>query len=452
MKLHSKKGHNLNLAGAPSDSILKKDVVSHIKLHPKDFPGIKPKLLVSEGDSVKKSQPIYFDKNNPNVMFTSFYSGYVDKIVYGEKRSIESINIKIDHDIGEVSFDAFTLEEIKNINMEKVVEIISISGLWPCIRRRPFSKIAIPENLPKSIFISTYATYPYSPSINVLLEALDAEQIQAGINALIALSSVDIHIIIPKGLEAEKINNLEGVNIHTCSGPHPSGNVGYHISNIDPIKDKDDCVWYISIQDLVAIGNLFLKGLVIGEKIITVGGCPNSIDNTHLIINRNSLISDILPKNINTQKNRIISGDILSGSISDLDKSIGFYDNVVSVINDEFKREFIGWLSPGLNKYSLTRTFLSKMLPLKPMLPVTSMNGGVRSIVPIGLIERMCNLDILPTMLLKAIIANDIEMMEELGIYECAPEDFSLCSYIDASKMDIKQIIQDGLDYAEVEG
>ena len=142
----------------------------------------------------------------------------------------------------------------------------------------------------------------------------------------------------------------------------------------------------------------------------------------------------------------------LFGQESNLMNSLSFYDETVSILRNTFDREFMGWIKPGLNKFSLSKTFLSNLLPSKVLNPNTAVNGGVRSIVPIGLIEKMCNLDIMPTMLIKSIISKDIEMMEELGIYECDPEDFSLCTYIDASKMDISQIIQNGLDYAEVEG
>ena len=452
MYLGSNKGHNIILNGQPSLTLDKVRASSLIKLHPCDFPGIKPKLLISEGDYVKKGQPIYFDKKNPEIMFTAFSSGIVSKIVYGSKRVIRSIELQVADNMDEYDIAHNEIKELKGLEKETIQKILCASGLWPCIRRRPFSKIAIPKIFPKSVFITTESTAPYSPKLKVLLDLISIEELQVGINALCQMTGVPLNMAIPHGDKYPLLNNLTNIALHTFAGPHPSGNVGYHISNIDPIKDKDTNIWYISLEDTVSIGKLFLTGRVDYRKIITVGGSPYKADNRHLVINRGMLISDILSNKSVSSDYRIISGDIFSGEAIEKEHAIGFYHSTVSVIKDVFIREFIGWLKPRINKYSLSHAFISCLFQKKPINISTAMNGGVRTIVPLGLIEKMCNLEILPTMLLKSIIARDIEMMEKLGIYECSPEDFGLCAYADASKMDIMGIVQEGLNYAEMEG
>ncbi len=453
MHLNSKNGYDLNLCGSPSDKI---DIIksgSILRIHPGNHASIKAKLLVKEGDRVKKSEPIFYDKNHPDVMFTAYHSGMIENIVYGEKRSIISIDIKIDKsDNDELTFNRYKLDEIKKIEKKIIKDTICTSGLWPVIRRRPFSKIADPLIDPTSIFITAFNTAPYAPSLKVIDDVLDFQDLQAGINSLLALTGKAINLVLPFGYESEKFKQLKDISLHTVSGPHPSGNVGYHISKIDPIENSKTQVWYLSMQDLSAIGKLFLSGSVDCHRVIALGGHPLDDCNRHIRVLRGTLVSDIIDSNIDRSKYRIISGDVLSGSIIDLNSSIGFYDEILSFIKNKIDREFMGWLNPGVNKFSMTRTFLSKLFPSKPLSLNTAMNGGVRSIVPIGIIEKMCNLDILPTMLIKSIISKDIEMMEELGIYECDSEDFSLCSYIDASKMNISKIIQDGLDFVEKEG
>ena len=451
MNIHIRKGHDLKLIGAPAKLIQYINDSSFIKLHPSDFPGVKPKLLVKVGETLKKGQAVFNDKNNPNILFTSPNAGIVEDIYFGERRRIESITIRVDGNAGEVSFDQYTLGKISELDSTIVTDILCKSGLWQTLRRRPFSKIAIPHTSPKSIFISTMSTAPFAADLEVVLDKIPKDNIQAGINILQLLTAGSVNLVSPKKVINSKLSDLKTVQQDTYSGPHPAGNIGVHVSQIDPIKNKEDFIWYISIQDLISIGKLFLTGKVDYRKIITVAGSSVS-EKQHYSVNRGTLISQILSNNKVEVDARIISGDILTGSISYMDNSIGFYHESITVIPNVPNRVFMGWIVPGFSKYSLSNTFLSKLLPKKEKVFTTSMNGSKRAILPIGAIEKVMPLNILPTMLIKSIIANDIETMEQLGIYECDPEDFTLCSFSDASKMDITGIIQDGLDFAEVEG
>jgi len=451
LNIHIQKGHDLKLVGVPAKSVQDINDSTFIKLHPSDFPGVKPKLLVKVGETLKKGQAVYNDKNNSEILFTSPNAGIVEDIYFGERRRIESITIRVDKNAGEMSFDQYALDEIYGLGSTVVTDILCKSGLWPTLRRRPFSKIAIPHLPPKAIFISTMSTAPFAADLEVILDKIPRDNIQAGINVLKLLTAGPVNLVSPKKFVNDKLSELKYVEQHTYSGPHPAGNVGIHVSYIDPIKDKEDSVWYISLQDVALIGNFFLTGKQNYRKIITVAG-SSIADRMHYSVNRGTLISQILSNNKVDVDARIISGDVLSGSIANTDNAIGFYHESITAIPNVQNRVFMGWIAPGFSKYSLSHTFLSKLLPKKEKIFTTSMNGSKRAILPIGAIEKVMPLNILPTMLIKSIIANDIETMEQLGIYECDPEDFTLCSFTDASKMDITGIIQDGLDFAEAEG
>ena len=444
------KGYDLDIEGAPLKDITDIAVGELLRLHPSDFPGVKPKMLVKNGDRLKKGQPVYFDKANKDIVFTAPISSVVEEIKLGERRVVDYIALRPEGS-SEIESIQHTLEEILTLTNESIVNTLCSSGLWPMIRKRPFSKIPKPGEMPKAIFISAMSTAPFAVDLDVLLDQVSIKDIQSGLNVLSKLTVGDVNFVVPGYKTNSKIDNLKGVVVHTYSGPHPAGNVGVHISTINPIKDKNDSVWYLSFQDLIQIGQYFLNGKNDCKKIITVAGSAVE-KKQHFRITRGTLVSTILKNNKINESSRLISGDILSGSISNEERSLNFYDESLTIINNSKKREFLGWIAPGFNKYSLSNTFFSKLMPKKNWILNTAKNGSLRAIVPIGAIEKVVPLDVMPTLLLKAIISRDIENMEELGIYECSPEDFSLCSFVDPSKMEISQIIQEGLNFAEEEG
>ncbi|MDP6852330.1 MAG: Na(+)-translocating NADH-quinone reductase subunit A [Candidatus Marinimicrobia bacterium] len=451
MNIHIKKGHNLKIAGSPSKDMSVVSVGETIKIHPLEFPGVKPKLLVKLNESVIKGQPVFLDKNHPEIQFTAPVSGAVIDITFGERRRLEAVTLKVEKNNEVNTFTSYSAEDISTLERGTVINALCKSGLWPCLRQRPFSKIANPEKAPKVIFISTQSSAPFAPQLDVIIKSMDTESLQAGISVLNTLSAGKVHLVTPKESSQELFNHLKGVELHTFSGPHPAGNVGVHISKIDPIAHKDDVVWYLSLQDVYRFGAFFLQGKVDFTKIITVGG-TEAKSSQHFSLTQGTIISEFAKPASKSREIRYVSGDVLSGRIVEKDTAVGFYDETVTLLPDSFQREFMGWIAPGFNKYSLSKTFISKLLPKKDIAFHTAMKGNERAIVPIGAIEKVVPLHVLPTLLIKSIIAKDIETMEQLGIYECSPEDFALCSFVDASKMDISGIIQDGLDYAEVEG
>lgn len=396
-----KKGHDIKIAGKPTKTISTVEKPASIFIQPNAINGIKPKLLIKEGDSISIGTPLFLDKNNSEIIFTSPVSGTLSKITFGERRSIVSLEIEV-NDEAYVEFKSF--KENNVLDSEYSKSLLLESGAWTYIRQRPFSKIAKPSTKPKSIFISASPTAPFALDQSLALHDR-LQDLQTGIDVLNTLTDGEIHFIC----NPNEFADLNGVMKSNFIGPHPSGNVGVHIHHIDPIKNKDDIVWYVAPQDVADIGKLFSTGKLNNRKVISVGG--NGVQNPQYFeITRGTPISNIISQMLNTNT-RIISGDILSGVISNPANSMGYFDEIISVIPDPDDRYLLGWLSPGLSKYSITNTFLSKIFKKKEYTLNTLKNGSERAIIPFGNIEQMVPMDVLPTFLMKAILSRDIEEM-----------------------------------------
>jgi Na+-transporting NADH:ubiquinone oxidoreductase subunit A len=331
------------------------------------------------------------------------------------------------------------------LSREEVTAKMLNSGLWPVLRQRPYHIVARPGVTPKAIFISGFDTAPLAPDLDFIMSNTHGSHLQTGINALSRLTDGMIHLSLEsEGTRVAGIKNLTGVEFHYFKGPHPAGNVGVQIHHIDPVS-KGEVVWTIDIQDVVALGRLFNTGFHDRERIIALAG-PGVLHPKYYRIRPGASVSGILRSNITEGHHRVISGNVLTGKMIAPDGSFGFYDNMVTVLPEGDHSDFLGWASPGFTKFSYWRTFMSKLLPRKEYVLDTNLHGGNRAFVVTGHYENVLPMDIYPVHLIKAILAEDIDLMENLGIYEVAEEDFALCEYIDPSKTDIQEIIRRGIN------
>ena len=428
------RGHNLSLDGVPNLTIV--DIPSPFKIiiHPNSINGIKAKLLIKNGDNVKVGSPLFFDKKNPDALFVSSCSGEISHIILGERRIIKSIHIDNDN-------------KYESINLNSTVSRESLlkSGLWTYIRQRLFSIIAKTDIRPKSIFISAMPTEPFAVDLDYLFGNSD-NYLQKGIDTLKEIFNSDINFT---SSDDSIFKNLNNVNHYSFNKLHPAGNIGVQIHHIDSIKDADDVRCYLSMQDLNRIGQFYSQEEYPIYKYIAVGGNAfNRPAYYKQVIG--TPISDILSNNFD-KNSRIISGDVLSGKATEQVNSLDHFDEILSIIKISNKRDFLGWLKPGFDKYSLSNTFLSKFISNKSATLNTNLNGSIRPIISMGNWENVLPMNILPEFLVKSILAKDIDMMEKLGIYECAPEDFSLCSFVCQSKVEVSSIIENGLKIMEEE-
>ena len=436
-----KKGLDIKLLGEAEKKISE---ISSAKfaLKPPDFNGVFPKLFVKEGDAVKAGTPVFFNKYRENIIFTSPVSGKVTEIHRGAKRKMLEIRIEADE---KMEYETFGTGDPCTMTKEQITEKLLKSGTWSYIRQRPYSIIANPEDDPKAIFISAFDSAPLAPDFDFLVK--DQEKaFQTGLDAVSKLTSGKVHINIREGKTSAKcFLEAKGVEINKFSGPHPAGNVGVQIHHIDPIN-KGDIVWYLNPQALIIIGKLFMEGKYDATKIIALTGSEVTNPQYYKVISGCSILP-MLENNLKSENSRFISGNVLTGKKVDKDGYLGFYDNQVTVIPEGNYHEFLGWAMPRFDKFSFSKSFFSWLTPNKKYKLDTNLNGGHRAFVLTGEYEKVFPMDIYPMQLLKAIMVKDIDMMENLGIYEVDEEDFALCEFIDVSKTEMQATVREGLDF-----
>lgn len=443
-----RKGLDLPISGEPEQTVDEGKRTTRLALLGDDYIGMKPALNVSLGDHVKLGQLLFTDRKSPLIKYTSPGSGKVVGINRGEKRRFLSIVIALEGD-DELTFDTFPDAKLGTLSRDQVVEQLVNSGLWTSLRSRPFSKVPDPETIPHSIFITAIDTNPIVPSIEKIINNKERD-LGNGINVISRLTEGKVYLCKSPNSSIQ-LPELKRLSIDEFSGPHPAGNVGTHIHFLDPVSRKKT-VWHIGIQDIIAIGKLFTTGRISVERIISLAG--PLVKKPRLIKTRlGASLEDLTKNELSDEEERIISGSVLSGRASAEHVSfLGRYHQQVSVISEGRKREFMGWLNPGLNLFSVKNVVLSKLFPGKKFDFSTSLNGGLRAIVPIGSYEKVMPLDILPTFLLRALMVDDIEEAEKLGCLELDEEDLALCTFVCPSKIDYGPVLRRNLTLIEKEG
>ena len=438
-----KKGLDINLQGKAAESLVELPLAKEYAVSPLDFENVTPKLLVKVGDKVKAGEPLFFDKNNPRVLFTSPVSGTVSAVNRGEKRKI--LNVTVAADAQQESAE-FPVLDVQKASREEVVEMLLKSGLWTMILQRPYGIVANPADEPKAIFVSAFDSAPLAADMNFALKG-ETKALQKGLEVLSKLSGGKVHLSVKANAEGE-MTSLKGAEIHTFEGKHPVGCVGIQIHHIDPIA-KGDIAWTVAIEDVAAIGRLFSTGKVDLHKVIALTGSEVEKPQYYRIIS-GAPIASIVDGNIKKQAEgdsvRIISGNVLTGKKVAADGFISATATQITVIPEGDKYEMLGWIAPRFNKFSVSRSYFSWLCPKKEYKLDTNLNGGPRAFVETGLFEEYLPMDIYPMYLFKAIIANDIDKMENLGIYEIVEEDVALCEFVDPSKTEIQQLVRDGIN------
>lgn len=444
-----RRGLNIKLKGEAEKVYQSVPVSGTFSLKPSDFHGINPKLTVKEGDAVKAGDTIFISKDDTRICFTSPVSGKITSVVRGEKRRILEILIQSESGI---NYKEFKKGDPKTMKREEVIENLLSSGMWPFIRQRPYAVIASPSDKPKAIFISAFDTAPLAPDNDFIMHG-NGEDFQTGLDAICKLTDGKVHLNVSGEQGQSKVfSNSKGVQINTVRGPHPAGNVGTQIHHISPLN-KGEVIWYLYPQDVLAIGRLFKTGNADFSKIVALTG-PEAKNQKYFKTIACAPIAQIINGNTSDKKNRIISGNVLTGTNAGANGTVGFYDYQVTVIEEGDTPQFMlteGWMAPGFNKLSKSRTFFSWMMPNKKYSLNTNYNGEERAFVMTGQYEQVFPFDIYPVQLVKAAITNDIDGMEQLGIYEVAPEDFALCEFVCTSKIESQKIIREALDLVREE-
>ncbi len=440
-----KKGLNINLVGEAEHTISKATLSNTYAINLQDFHGITPKMLIKQGGKVKAGEALFYNKDNESMLFVSPVSGELVEIVRGDRRKILTLKILADKEQQSLEHKPVNVE---SASAQEIKAQLLKSGCWSFIKQRPYDVIADASVTPKAIFVSGYASAPLAADLDFVLKGKEKE-IQAAITAVAKLTPGKVHV--STGSSNSPLATLQGVEKHNVSGPHPSGLVGTLINKVDPIN-KGETVWTINPQDLVIIGELLLTGKFNAERTIALAGASVKEPKYYTTKIGAEVATFVYASGVNNDNVRIINGDVLTGSKTTPEGYLGYYNNTVSVIPEGDDYEFFGWNKPIFNKVSATRALtFSWLFPNKKYDLNTNTNGEHRAFVVTGQYEKVFPLDIFPMQLLKACMYKDLDEMEQLGLYEVAPEDFALTEFVCISKQPHQKIIREGLDLLQKE-
>ncbi len=440
-----KRGLDIKIDGKAAEIVTKLPHAGIIDVIPDYFHGITPKMLVKSGETIQAGQPLFYNKNFPYMLFVAPVSGNVTAVNRGDRRKVMSVSIQADAQTEYASFpkatSAHTREEIK--------ELLLQAGLWAFIKQRPYDVIANPTHTPKTIFISTFSTAPLAPDYEFVVKNQLAD-FQKGIDALGKLTDGKIYL----GLKSQNsiFSQIKGVETTVFEGVHPAGNVGVQINKINPVN-KGETVWTLNVQDVIIIGRFFAKGIVDFTKFIALTG-PEVAHPQYIETLAGNNVAGLVKENIKNVNYplRYISGNVLSGTKITENGFLSPYDDQISVIDEGSEtHELFGWAMPRLDKFSASRLFFTNLLPRKSYKFDARLLGGPRSIIMSGEYDRVFPMDIFPEFLIKAMLAKNIDKMENLGAYEVAPEDFALAEFVDSSKLPLQAIVREALDYMKGE-
>lgn len=443
-----KKGLNLPIAGEPAQTISSARTVSKIGILGSDYVGMKPTLLVKEGDKVLKGQPVFEDKKTPGVIFTSPVAGTVLEINRGDKRVFQSMVIS-NNGTDQYNFNHYKKKGVGQYSAEEVQNLLVESGFWTSLRTRPFSKTPALDSRPHSLFINVMNTHPLAPNPEVVLEG-QLDTFNQGVEALTKLSK-KVYVVTNPTSKVD-VKSIPGVVQESFSGPHPAGNVGTHIHFLDAVS-ATKTVWHISYQDVLAIGHLFRTGNYSSRKIVAIGG-PEAKNPRLVETIRGASLTDLTNDEFDAGKQiRCVSGSVLGGRTANGPFAyLGSFHEQVTLLKEGHQREFLGWQKPGINKFSIKRVVLGKLLPNKKFAMDTNTNGSLRSIVPIGAFEAVMPMDILPTQLLRYLMAGHTDYAASLGALELDEEDLALCTFVDPCKNEYGPVLRQNLEVIEKEG
>ena len=443
-----KQGLDLPITGECAQVIEDGRPVTQVAVVGTDFHELRPTMAVDEGAGVRLGQLLFEDKRRPGIRFTAPAGGKVVAINRGAKRRLLSVVIEVAASEEAETFDVGG-KRPEDLDADTVRKALVDSGLWTGLRIRPYSKVPLPEQTAHSIFVTAIDTNPLAANPAVVLEGRE-EAFTTGLAALAKLTDGEVHLCTEPGAAIPDGAGRVDVSVAEFSGPHPAGLAGTHIHFIDPVGQQK-AVFFINYQDVLAMGELFLTGKVDPSRVVALGG--PQVKQPRLVRTRlGADLTQLLTEETEGDDNRVISGSVLSGrtAVGEL-AYLGRWHLQVSVLSEGREREFLGWQSPGADKFSVKNIFLSKLMPGKRFPFTTTTNGSPRAIVPIGSYEAVMPLDIIPVSLMKSLVMGHAEVAMELGCLELDEEDLSLCTFVCPGKTDYGPLLRSNLEIIEKE-
>ena len=439
------KGLNINLKGAPVAEMTSVETAKLYALMPADFTRVTPKVVVKPEDNVKAGDPLFFDKENPQLQFVSPVSGKVVAVNRGERRRVLSVVVESDGKFESVEYKA---KDVFSLSAEEIKADLLKAGLFAFLRQRPYDVIAVPGDTPRAIYVSAFDSKPLAVNFEIALKG-NEEDFQTGLDALSRIAPV--HLGICACQKSPALQVAKNVAITAFKGPHPAGNVGVQINKTNPIN-KGEIVWTIGAEEVIFIGRLFNKGKVDFTRTVALAGSEVKNPSYSKVVLGAQITSLLAGRLEEGNELRIIDGNVLTGKKTTADGFLGAFSTEVTVIPENLNdAEILGWAAPRFGMYSTSRSYFSWLMPKRKYTIDARIKGGERHMIMSNEYDKVFPMDIYPEYLVKAIITGNIDKMEQLGIYEVAPEDFALCEFVDSSKLELQRIVREGLDKLRAE-
>ncbi len=435
-----RKGLDVNLKGKAAKEEFRVRKPSEYALMPGDFVGMRPKVAVKEGDTVKVGDCLFVDKDHPEVRFVSPVSGRVAMVERGERRKVLSVRVEAD---AEQRYVDFGKRNVDVMSAREVREILLVSGLFGFFRQRPYDVTANPDDTPKAIFVSAFNSMPLAADFEYVLRGREAD-FQTGLRALAKMAKT--YLGVSTGQTAPVLTAAKGVEITFFDGPAPAGNVGVQINHVAPVN-KGEVVWTLGAEEVIFVGHLLNTGRLDFTRLVAFAGSEVKKP-AYCKMTVGQRLDTLIEGNVTEGRTlRVINGNVMTGVKTSADGFLAAHATEVNVIPEgDDVHEMFGWIMPRLNDYSSSRAYMSWLAPKRQYALDARVKGSERHMIMSGEYDRVFPMDIYPEQLLKAVITGDIDRMEALGIYEVAPEDFALCEFVDSSKLEVQRIVREGLD------
>jgi Na+-transporting NADH:ubiquinone oxidoreductase subunit A len=453
----NRKGIDLPLAGAPASQIDSDVRITRVALLGADYVGLKLRLLAQPGDEVLRGQPLYEDKSTGGVVFTALAAGRLEAVHRGERRAFISAVIAVADDDADparqIDLPQVRAAQSARLDRAHVVAALCESGLWTALRERPFGRVPAPQTEPQALFVTAMDSRPHAPPVAAVLAGREDDFVH-GVAALSQLTHGPVYVCKAAATALPPLDAAAGrVRIEEFAGPHPSGNVSWHIHTLHPV-DLGSRVWHVGLQDVLAIGRLLRSGRLDVERVISLAG-PGVVQPRLLRVRLGAAVHDIVNGGLRPGEQRVISGSVLDGravghDADAVDGYLGRYHAQIAVLPEGRGRELLGWIAPAPDKFSITGAVLGAFRRNERALSTTT-NGSPRAMVPIGTYERVLPFDILPTLLLRALITRDDERARQLGALELDEDDIALATCVCPGKYEYGSLLRDALTRIEKE-
>ena len=435
-----RKGLDIKLEGAAIETKVEIGKAKEYALQPDDFTGVVPKVVVREGDRVKAGEPLFVDKNCPDVRFASPVSGEVTEVVRGDRRKVLCVKVKAD---AEQEYAEFGKKDVSALSGDEVKQALLEAGLFGYINQLPYAVATNPTTTPKAIFVSALRDMPLAGKFEYELQG-NEEAFQAGLTALSKMAKTYLGIGLLQVNEV--LHKAKDVDVNIFDGRCPTGNVGVQVNHIDPVN-KGEVVWTVDPTAVIFFGRLFLTGHVDLTRTVAIAGSEVS-NPAYADVLVGTPLKDILDGRLDKQDHvRIINGNPLTGRKDSLDGYLGAHTSEVCAIPEgDDNDEMLGWIMPRTKDFSVNRSYFSWLFPGKKYRLDARVKGGERHMIMSGEYDSVLPMDIFGEYLIKAIITGDIDRQEQLGIYEVSPEDFAVAEFVDSSKLELQKIVREGLN------